>query len=851
MAEARDEAGNVWEVDAQGNPVRLIQAAGAGQILADPAAQYEAPRAAAAAASAQADAQVDAATIDAQIELARAQASKARAEADKANAGGRTLTPAQQAVDSAYAQEYIDWRAAGGFAGLENNLKLLEGAVSVLEGADTLTGPVIGRLPKFIQQSINPKAPDVRADVERVIQQSLRQILGGQFAQKEAEQLFARSFDPTQQEGSNIDRIKATIAELRARGQAKESAAQHFEQTGTLTGLPNALTMPRVTTDSGLTAAGAGATTTLESLPPAYQQAYQAFARAGGYTPEQYADFRASLDRQFFPDAAPDRATYLEEGRRILDTLEKGGTLNLTVPGVERRLSDEGLFGTSAFSEQAVNNAVSNPVGAAVVGAADMSSFGALLDREATAALSEAQPVGTMVGQMAGAVTGTGALGSGVRGTVGQLAPQLLQGGARGALARDVATDAAYSGIYGAATGQDPLASAGLGAGGSLAGRGVGTGLGAAVSGPRLERAVEVLRSRNVPMTVPQQLGGFAKSIEDKATSLPLVGDMIRARRMEGLNAFNREAFQDAGAPIGATVRDIGEEGVQQLTDQIGSAYDQATAGVTVPLDGQFLQDFAGAVGRGQQLPPDLRRRLGQVLDARVQPIADAGELTGDQYQQAFRALKKTRANPPQQFGGFEQDYRNSVTGVMDALEGQITRGAPQVAPALNAANAANRNARTIERAVKAAAGGSQSGEAFMFTPNQLQRAGLATEAKYPGVRPFAELADAGQRVLPSRVPDSGTAGRLATMAMPAALGGTGAGVGFMAGGDAESAQTGATYGALSTALAVLGGTKTGQKALQKVLIDRSPRAVALGKAIRNRRGLFGSASLPLLISDY
>lgn len=28
MAQARDEAGNIWEVDAQGNPVRLIQAAG-------------------------------------------------------------------------------------------------------------------------------------------------------------------------------------------------------------------------------------------------------------------------------------------------------------------------------------------------------------------------------------------------------------------------------------------------------------------------------------------------------------------------------------------------------------------------------------------------------------------------------------------------------------------------------------------------------------------------------------------------------------------------------------------------------------------------------------------------------
>src|SRR5690606_8768836 len=107
------------------------------------------------------------------------------------------------------------------------------------------------------------------------------------------------------------------------------------------------------------------------------------------------------------------------------------------------------------------------------------------------AALGDMRPVATTLGQMGGAVLGTGLLSGAARQTFGRAAPQLLQGGNRAALARDVATDAAYSGIYGANVGDDPLASAGLGAGGSLVGRGVGTGVGAAVAGPRLDRAVE------------------------------------------------------------------------------------------------------------------------------------------------------------------------------------------------------------------------------------------------------------------------------------------------------------------------------------------------------------------------
>ena len=94
-------------------------------------------------------------------------------------------------------------------------------------------------------------------------------------------------------------------------------------------------------------------------------------------------------------------------------------------------------------------------------------------------------------------------------------------------------------------------------------------------------------------------MGGTAKGIEDAMTSIPGVGDIVNARRGEGFRAFNRAAFDEAGKPIGVRVSEFGERGVDSLIDRAGNAYDNATAGVDVPIDPQFIQDIAAARAKG------------------------------------------------------------------------------------------------------------------------------------------------------------------------------------------------------------------------------------------------------------
>lgn len=608
---------------------------------------------------------------------------------------------------------------------------------------------------------------------------------------------------------------------------------------------------------------------------------------------------------------------------------------------------------------------IGSPTGAAIAGLTNAGSFGAV---QALAPqyndLTALNPGSAITGEVLGTIAGTAGLGklgtaAVERALPSSLAQRILQGGGRkGAFARNLGADATYGGLYGTMTEGDPLKGAGQAALGSAGGQVVGGTLGRAFGGLRRAPGAQELADRGIPLTVGQNMGGMVKAMEDRAAGYPVLGDIIGARRGEGFEAFNRAAFGDAGAPIGARVADTGEEGIDSLLAQTGRAYDDATAGVTVPIDAQFMDDIARVRARGQQLPPDLAARFDKAIQNRIDPItggpvyyhgspgkiegqmrpsqsgvygpgvylasniddaisytggngignvtpfipsgkfatdrqlsealkevdAPVGSaryqaasrllqqrgysgisdgpvmtvwnpenlrvptMTGDTYQQAMRGLKGYKAEVTKP--GFEQDYRDALSGAQDVLRGQMIRGGGEsVVQGLGRADQAYRLTKVLQDAVGAAKNGTGTGQIQMFTPAQLNTAASRNAKKFGGKRPFADLIDAGQQVLPSQIPDSGTAGRIAQLALPGAIVGGGAGLGAANGG-MEGAQTGGLMSLGLLAALAAGGTKGGQKALNKVLFDRpaalrSPKA---GRAIGKLRGLFGSAAVPLML---
>ncbi|MCW2405030.1 hypothetical protein M2336_001659 [Sphingobium sp. B1D7B] len=858
MPQARDEAGNIWEVDAQGNAVRLVSPGGSaavGSVLSDP------------------NAPLDAAVK--QNQIANSNADNARADAaaarDATRMNAELYSKGLRIGANGQPEPIPGWVPPASIANKPTmTAKERADALQGYKDADAIdrvvadlrrrytTGPGatkgISSLSDYLPTDSNRTFNDAGQRARGYVKRSLGFTGGEGNTLGESTMLY----NPYLPEAGDRDvQILAKIDALEQLGRdARDKSISILggipDANGNIKPIEGDSSLPGANRFSGgggsITnspvgpAAPAGSTTKALDIPPAMQaelNQYLAGVPRGQLQEAQFRDVLAHLNEKYgVGSGAQDVSNWVRYYN------EQRGPINATIPGTEVPMSSV---------DQIRNNAINNPAGAAAAGYLNTAGFGIpqALAPTQTEALSNEQALPFALGQVGGALTGTSLLAGAGRNTIGRLAPRTLGGGARGMFGRNLATDAAFGGIYGGVTEGDPLTGAVAGTVGSAAGQGIGAGVGKALTGGG-SAAANYLRGRGIPLTAGQALGGsgrfgnMVKGIEDRLSGVPIIGDMVNARRLEGLRAFNEQAL---GEVAGGQVPAIGAPGIDDLRPRVSSMYDQATAGVTVPVGPNLASDIGNAKALGASLPPDLASRFSTAMTNRVDPVIASGQMTGDQFQQVQRALKGYRAEAPK--AGFEQDYRDALSAVSDALDGNMrTQGGQSVISGLDAANRSYRDLKVLEDAVTRARNGSRSGEVGVFTPSQLNDASAASARKFGGGqattnRPFYELGSAGQDVLPSAVPDSGTTGRLATFALPAALGGGGLGVDSLFGTD-NAAQSGLGLGLLLT----IAGTKKGQEALVKAIMDRPASVRTLGSKIGKRQGMFGSAAAPFAIEQ-
>ena len=826
--------GRILEKLPNGQVVEVQQ--GGGVFVPDPAAQYEAPKAAAQVQGQNLDNQgqaisnrVAAATADADVQKARADAEKARADAEKA-----ALEIEQARMNMVQGK---DPEAAVRAA--KSILRLLDDKGGIQEQFDNnLSGTsILEYLPTEDMRSFDANAGFLKPAAKKLFRAK------GEGSQSDAE---GRDYNALVPNTWNTDATNAAlIANLRAEAiatldeygvQVPEYDPADPQQRA------NALTYLR--TDGGRTQGleAAQGNTRAVPYPDEGQAEHDALvasliaANGGRLDPQAYARARAQLDQKYGMQGDP--AAYASWATGINEYLDNGGA---TIPtGIEAGKEEMGWI------DSARNAAVNNPVGAAAAGYLNSATFGApeAMSGGNMDALRDEYTLSTLGGEIGGAITGTGILGGAGRLGLKAMGRQGIQSN----FGRNLATDAAYGGLYGGITEGDPVTGAAFGAVGSTLGQGVGKVAGDAIGGVRLGEAAQRLRDRGINLTTGRILGDTASAIEDKMVSLPFVGDMVRRRQGESFQDFNRAAFEEGGAPIGFNPTAIGGDGVEQFRQAVGSSFDGATAGQQAPFDQQFMADMAQMYNNAQRMPKDRQRDLGQILDARLLPMTDTGQMTGSQYQQAMRALKGGRSNVPSRFEGYEQDYRDAITDTMAALDGTMRRGGGQsVIDGLDAANAAYKNLKILEDAsLDRAKIGTQAGETEVFVPSQLIAAARKSEKKY-GPSSLKQLGKDGQAVLPSTVPNSGTADRLAMGGL--ILGGGAGGTEYMTQQDLDATATGlGSAGATLAALTAL-GSRRGQKALETILLDRPDALKRFGENVRRRKGLFGSAAVPIALS--
>lgn len=373
---------------------------------------------------------------------------------------------------------------------------------------------------------------------------------------------------------------------------------------------------------------------------------------------------------------------------------------------------------------------------------------------------------------------------------------------------------------------------------------------------------VQKLIGEGVRLTPGQMAGGAVKRTEDAATSIPLLGDMIRNQQRQGIGDLNRVVLDSALEPIGAKLPkdiNVGREGVAYVQKTLGNAYDDVLSRVTVPLDRQFVSDTMALHNAAQAMEPSLAKQFLGIFQTKVvdkfaknQPPpgpwgAAPPQITGPEMkmmESELGQLAKGYASSPMMS---ERQLGDALRDLQGSLRDLVARTNPAEAPKLQALNKAWGNLTVAENA--AAGTGAKGG---VFSPNQLS---AAVKKGDPSVRDrqFAagnarmqELSDPASKIMPSSVPDSGTALRMLTGA--GALGGAGYGaklaaldpLTMMAGGTAAAGALG-TYTNPGRYIAELLMARGGdwRRPLARGLLDATPAlGAATGSALAPRLGL-------------
>lgn len=578
----------------------------------------------------------------------------------------------------------------------------------------------------------------------------------------------------------------------------------------------------------GMSAASSDAEKKSMPIPPEMQaemNAWLAEHPRGTVGLKEYANVRRALDAKygFRPDLP------YEDDPRTIEYLKQYNDpkqpVNVTIPPVT-------VDDTRNMLERAAGTAVMNPVGTAVatgVSGLGLNALDAVLPQMAQ--LRELNPDAAMVGDVLGSIGGSSALAKLGGASASKLlaqAPELqkyITSGGKGAtFLRNLLSDVTQGTTYGAAVEGDPTGGAISGVGGTILGKTLGNAGDFILRGADRAPTVQKLMDRYgvEDLTLGQQLGGAPKSIEDAATSMPIIGDIINARRGESIVDLNKAAFREVGGqPMG-----YGDEGVAALKAARIKAYDDAVAGKQFDLnDPLFTQDMVDALATRSRLTGEFADKFDLAVKNSIidTPIGRSGTMSGPEYQQAQRSISgyKSETTKP----GFEQDYREALGGVGNVLREAVERQDPTLVPLLREADTMYRGEKILEDAIERAKMDPTGLGADVFTPGNLTQAVSASGRKYPGTPPLKELSRLAQNVIPSKMPDSGTARRAALAGLGTiGLGGVvGGGLGY----DQETGLSGedAAYGAATTLtpLAILSllGSRRGQRGLSKFMFDR------------------------------
>jgi hypothetical protein len=276
-----------------------------------------------------------------------------------------------------------------------------------------------------------------------------------------------------------------------------------------------------------------------------------------------------------------------------------------------------------------------------------------------------------------------------------------------------------------------------------------------------------LLKSEGVRPTIGQTLGGWANRAEEKAQSIPIMGDMISKARRSANSQFEASAHNRALAPIGQALPEgvAGRDAVNYTEGALKSAYDGVLGRIgAISPDETFSTNVVSLqkMVNGLLMPKAEKAKFAAALSDVKQSIDQNGVLTSD----AYKALESSLGADARKLGASTNIYEGKLAPAVKQLQAELRDMLKrQAGPEAKELAAVNTGWANFKRAQNAA--GKLGADDGAFSPAQFQNA-VRTMDKSKDKGAFArgsalgqDLSDAGKSVLGLKVPNSGSADRL------------------------------------------------------------------------------------------
>lgn len=142
------------------------------------------------------------------------------------------MSEGQKVLDRQWAKDHNEWTSGGSDMAM-TEIQKLRAVAKDLKEKRVETGGFTGMFP---DQLTSNKVLSARADVESSINQSLKQIMGAQFTEREGARVIKATWNEADSTENNLKRIERLANDLESQARAKTQKANYFEQYGTLQG---------------------------------------------------------------------------------------------------------------------------------------------------------------------------------------------------------------------------------------------------------------------------------------------------------------------------------------------------------------------------------------------------------------------------------------------------------------------------------------------------------------------------------------------------------------------------------------------------------------------------------------